>query len=190
MYDDIPFDVYDDPDVEKDILSELYKVDHEPGPISAVSANYYLGRIKQNREKMTKYKEQAKQISDDFKARIETWLQSRQKTLDFDTQHCMDMLEAYYEQNKPANGKSLSLPEGNIGMYSVAAKYDFDTCKDDVLKFLQDHEELQKYIRNKPEINKAELKKACSVVDGKIYVGDLELPKVGFIPKTSEFGIR
>ena len=53
-----------------------------------------------------------------------------------------------------------------------------------------DLEELQKYIRNKPEINKAELKKACSVVDGKIYVGDLELPKVGFIPKTSEFGIR
>ena len=75
-------------------------------------------------------------------------------------------------------------------MYSAPAKYDFDTAKDEILKFLEDHAELQQYIRNKPEINRAELKKACDVKDGKVYVGELELPNVGYIPKTDAFGIR
>ena len=188
---DVPFDVFEDPDIIEDPWESLYKEgsagrDH----LDAAAANYYLGRIKQNNARLKQYEEQAKQMKDDFKVRVDTWLQSRESSLDFDNQHCMEMLEAYYEANKLPGKKTLSLPEGNIGIYAAPAKYDFDTGKEEILQFLQDHEELQQYIRNKPEINKTELKKACVVKDDRIFVGELELPKVGYTPKTDAFGVR
>ena len=188
---DVPFDVFDDFDVDREIVDLLYKEGADGrNHLDAVSANYYLGRVKQNKEKLKRYEDQAKQIKDDFKVRVDNWLQSRKNALEFDTQHCLDALELYYESNKPINGKPLSLPEGNIGMYSVTAKYDFDSCKEEILKFLQDHPELQQYVRNKPEINKEELKKACVVKDGRVYVGEIEIPKAGYTPKTSKFSFR
>ena len=189
MYEDVPFDVFDDPDRIEDPFAALYKEGSQDRPVDAATANYYVGRIKQNKAKLKQYEEQAKEMKDNFKVRVDTWLQTRQKSLDFDTQHCMDMLEMYYEQNKPANGKPISLPEGNIGMYAVSEKYDFDSCKDDVIRCLVDAGMLR-FIRTKPEINKTELKKACSVKDGKVYVEDVELPKVSYTPKTTAFNVR
>ena len=179
-----------DPDAGTDIWGELYKEGAENREhLDAATANYYLGRIKQNKAKMDTYKNQAKEMKDDFKVRVESWLQSRQDALDYDTQQCMAMLEAYWETNKPDNGKSISLPEGNIGMYAVQAKYDVDTQKDEIIKYLQDHK-LTQFIRNKPELDKTELKKALSVVDGKLYLEGVELPNVPFTPKTKAFGVR
>ena len=193
-FDDVPFDVFeDDPDCSQEAMDRLYKEGAEANnnsDISVVDANYYLGRIKQNKEKAARYKDQAKQMKDDFNVRVDAWFQSRQKALDYDTQYCMDVLELYYEKNKPEDGKSLSLPEGNIGMYTVQAKYDFDTAKDVILKFLQDHPGLQKYVRFKPEINKTELKNACTVENGKLFIDDLEIPNASYTPKTKTFGIR
>ena len=193
-FDDVPFDVTEeDPDYCEEVLDRIYKEGSETGDhknINAVSANYYLARIKKNKEKAAQYAEQAKQMKDDFKVRVDNWLASRQHALDYDTQYCMDVLELYYEENKPANGKSISLPEGNIGMYTVQAKYDFDTGKEDILKFLEQYPGLHRFIRNKPEINKSDLKKACTVEDGKLYIDGYEIPKAGFTPKTTEFGVR
>lgn len=189
MFEDIPFDVMD-PDDNKEAWALMYQEGSEgQNNLNASAANYYLGRIKQNKEKAEQYKNQAKEMKDDFKVRVDTWLQSRQNALDYDTQHCLEMLEAYYEAHKPANGKSISLPEGNIGMYTVSAKYDFDTYKDKVVKFLQEHQ-LTQYIRNKPEVNKTEIKKAVREVDGKLYVDGIELSDVPYTPKTTAFGIR
>ena len=190
MYDDVPFDVFDDSDMNENPWESLYKEGSRDRPVDAVTANYYLGRIKQNKEKIKQYETQAKQMKDDFKVRVDTWLQNRQNSLNFDIQHCMEMLELYFEQNRPVKGKTLSLPEGNIGMYSVPAKYDFDTNGKEILNILQTNPELQKYVRIKPEINVAELKKACTVKDDKVYVGELELPNVGYVPKTDVFNIR
>ena len=189
MFEDVPFDVID-PDMNKEAWDVLFQKGSEnQKSLNASAANYYLGRIKQNKEKAEQYKSQAKEMKDDFKVRVDTWLQSRQNALDYDTQHCLEMLEAYYENHKPANGKSISLPEGNIGMYAVAAKYDFDTYKDKIVKFLQEHQ-LTQYIRNKPEVNKTEIKKAVQEVDGKLYINGIELPDVPYTPKTTAFGIR
>lgn len=191
LEDDVPFDVYDDPDSDASTWETLFKEGSEGHrPVDAATANYYLGRIKQNKEKLRQYESQAKEMKDDFKVRVDGWLQSRQSALEYDNQHCLEILEMYFEDNKPARGKTISLPEGNIGLYATPEKYDFDTHKEDVLRYLQDHPELQKYIRNKPEINRSELKKACSFRDGKIYVGDLELPNVTYSPKTDQFSIR
>ena len=133
-------------------------------------------------------------MKNDFKVRVETWLQNRQKSLDYDTQHCMEMLELYFEANKQQGKKTLSLPEGNIGMYSSPAKYDFDTHEKEILAILQQNPDLQQYIRNKPEINRAEIKKAISVVDDEVYVKDGEtlipIPEIGYTPKTDTFSIR
>lgn len=183
-----PFEVMD-PDSQSDMWSKIFKEgadgrDH----LDAASANYYVGRIKQNKQKAKQYEEQAKEMKDDFKTRVDSWLKSRQDALDYDTQHCMEMLEMYYEANKPANGKSISLPEGNIGMYSVPAKYDFDSKKEEILQYLQDHQLFQ-FIRNKLEIDKAGIKKAIREENGKLYIGDIELP-VAYIPKTTAFNIR
>lgn len=189
---DVPFDVFEeDPDSGRDLWESLYKEGSSgPGVPDAASANYYLGRIKQNRKKLESYEEQAKQMKADFNARIETWLKARTSSLDYDTQHCMDMLEMYYEHNKPANGKSISLPEGSIGNYTVQAKYDFDSCKQDVLDILQQNEALHKYIRVKSEIDRTKIKKALTEKDGKLFVDGVELPMVPFTSKTTAFGIR
>ena len=191
MYDDIPFDVFEeDPDSGQETWETLFKEGSANcPPTDATTANYYLGRIKQNREKMERYKEQAKQMKNDFKVRVETWLQSRQNSLDYDTQHCMEMLEMYYAANKPADGKSISLPEGNIGMYSVPEKYDFESYEKDVIKYLQDNQ-LSKYLRLKPEIDKKEIKKAITYDGEKLWIDGIELPNVPYTPKTKAFGIR
>ena len=188
---DVPFDVFDDPDITEDPWESLYKEgstgrDH----LDAAAANYYIGRIKQNKVRLKQYEEQAKQMKDDFKVRVDTWLQSRQSSLDFDNQRCMEMLEAYYESNKQPGKKTLSLPEGNIGLYSAPAKYDFNTNGEEILRILQADPALHKYVRTKAEINVAELKKACAVKDDKVFIGELELPDVGYIPKTDAFGVR
>ena len=191
MYDDIPFDVFEeDPDSGKETWETLFKEGSATcPPVDAATANYYLGRIKQDKEKMERYKEQAKQMKDDFKIRVDTWLQSRQSSLDYDIQHCLDMLEIYYEAHKPADGKSISLPEGNIGLYSVSEKYDFDSHEKDVIKYLQDHQ-LSKYLRIKPEIDKKEIKKAITFDGEKLWIEGIELPNVPYTPKTKVFGIR
>lgn len=192
MYEDIPFDVFEDPDMNEDPFASLYKEGSQGRPIDATTANYYVGRIKQDKEKMKQYDEQAKQMKDDFKVRVDTWLQSRQKTLDADIQHCMDMLEIYYAQNPPANGKSISLPEGNIGMYAVSAKYDFDTKEKQILDILRTNPELQQYVRTKEEIDRARIRKDITIVDGEVCVGEhkIPFPEIGYTPKTTAFGIR
>ena len=192
MFDDVPFDVFDDPDITEDPWGTLYKEGSQDKPVDAATANYYVGRIKQNRAKMDEYKEQARQMKDDFKVRVDTWLQSRQKSLDYDTQHCMDMLEMYYEQNKPANGKSISLPEGNIGMYTVPAKYDFDTQEKQILAILSSNPGLQQYIRTKEEIDRVKIRKDITIVDDEVCIGEhkIPLPEIGYTPKSTAFGIR
>lgn len=190
---DVPFDVFDeeDPDSERITWESLYKEGSgtQP-PIDAVSANYYLGRIKQNKEKMKSYEEQAKQMKDDFIVRVEQWLDTRRSSLDYDTQHCMDMLEIYYERNKPANGKPISLPEGNIGIYATRENFDFDTNADKILPLLEKDDALKEFIRYKPSINKMEIKKACAVKDGIVYIHGKKMPLVGYTPKGKAFSIR
>ena len=190
-YSDVPFDV-EDPKEDADITEELYSEnDEKTGPIDTVTANYYVGLIKKNKEKEALYKEQAKQMLEDFKYRVDNWLRTRQNSLDYSTQFYLGKLEAYYRENQPANGKSLSLPEGNIGFYAVQPKFDFDSNKKDIIKILEETPGLKQYLRYSPEINKNDLKKAVSVGDdGQIYIGKTLLPNVGYIPKTTEFKIR
>ena len=192
MYEDVPFDVFDDPDACEDPFAALYREGSQDRPIDAATANYYVGRIKQNKAKLKQYEEQAKEMKDDFKVRVDTWLQTRQKSLDFDIQHCMDMLEMYYEQNKPDNGKPISLPEGNVGMYSVPAKYDFDTHEKQILEILRNNPGMQQYVRTKEEIDKVKIKKDITIVDGEVCVGEqkIPLPEIGYTPKTTAFNIR
>ena len=189
-YDDVPFDVNEYQE-DADITEELYKEDVAEGPIDMVTANYYVGLVKKNKAKEAEYKEQAKQMLEDFKYKIDRWLTTRQRALDFSTQYYLSKLEAFDRENQPANGKSLSLPEGNIGFYSVAAKFDFDSNKEQIIKILEANPDLKRYLRYTPAINKTDLKKAISVSDeGQVYIGETLLPNVGYEPKTVEFKTR
>lgn len=188
MYDDfeVPFDTEEFKE-DADILSELYDDGPHEGLINEVTANYYVGIVKQNKEKEAVYKEQAKNMIDDFTVKVQGWLAKRQRALDYSTQMCLGKLEAFYRANQPANGKSISLPEGHIGFYKVKEKYDFDTNKNDVIKILSDTPELNKFLRYTPAVDKINIRKACSFKDGIVYVDQTPLPGVTYTPETQEF---
>lgn len=188
MYDDVPFDVFDEYD--DDLLTQLYQPEDKPGMVDTATANFYVGIVKRNKEKEVQYEEQAKQMIDLFKVRVENWLAQRKRSLDYSTQHCMDKLRVYWDNNLPSTGKSISLPEGNIGFYKVPEKYDFDSHKDEIIKALEESEETKQYIRYTPAVNKKDIKKACSYHDGSVYIGDQKLPLVGYTPATQEFKVR
>lgn len=187
---DVPFDV-EEPKEDLDIESELFEDNsHMEGPIDVVTANYYVGLVKKNKQKENAYKEQAKAMKEDFNYRVDNWLRTRQQALEFSTQYYLGKLEAYYRDNQPANGKSLSLPEGHIGFYEVKEKFDFDANKDEIIKTLENTPGMKQYVRYTPAINKTDLRKACSVVDGEVYVGKTLLPGANYTPPSTEFKAR
>ena len=189
-FNDVPFDV-EEYSEDADSVMDLYKESEEQtGPIDTVTANYYVGIVRKNKEKEAEYKEQAKAMLEDFKYKVDAWLRKRQTTLDYSTQLCLAKLEEYYRANQPANGKSISLPEGHIGFYSVAEKYSFDENADMILKTLEDTEGLKQFVRYTPSINKVALKKACSFHDGQVFVGETLIPGATYTPKTTEFKAR
>ena len=187
---DVPFDTEEEAK-DVDIVEELYNKDtFLAKEIDSVSANYFVGLVKKNKEKQKQYEEQAKEMKEDFAFKVDSWLRKRQQALDYSNQMLLAKLEAFYQQNQSGNGKPISLPEGNIGFYKTQEKYDFDTNEKEIINILTGKDELTQYLNFKPSIRKKELKKVCSVHDGNVYVGDTVLPEVTYTPATTEFKVR
>jgi len=184
-----PLDL-DDIDSNADAWEKIFRdgSDHREH-LDSASANYYVGRLKKNKEKAEAYEQQAKEMIDDFKVRVQNWLKTRQEALEYDNKHCMEMLEAFYESHKPENGKPISLPEGNVGFYTAREKYDFDTNEKEIIKLLEEDPDMKQFLRYKPEINRIEFKKACTVDGDQVYLHGKKVP-VAFTPKSKVFGFK
>lgn len=188
--DDVPFDT-EEAKEDADVVTELYETDtFQPGKeLDVTTANYFVGLIKKNQEKSKQYEDQAKEMKEDFKFKVDNWLRKRQRALEYSNQMLLMKLEGFYQKNQPSNGKPISLPEGNVGFYKVREKYDFDTNEKEIVDKLEKNG-LEKYLSYKPSIKKKDLKEACSFHDGNVYIGDTMLPEASYTPGTTEFKVR
>ena len=93
-------------------------------------------------------------------------------------------LNEYNETGK----KTIKLPNGSIGIKKQQPKYVYNDAE--VLEFLQQNE-LNEYIRMKPELNKKDLKKNAIVnSNNELLINNQVVPGVVVIPQEDKFEIK
>ena len=151
-------------------------------------ANYAIRKVKEIRKQMDDIHAMAKQELASHEAKVKEWEAKQVLSLEYSEQYFASRLEGYAHTHIDANGKkkSLSLIDGSIGFRKVQDSYDYDDkALIDGLKGT--HDEL---IEMKPAVKKAELKKAATVKEGKLYLGDMLVPGVTVTAQPDKFEVK
>lgn len=158
-------------------------------------ANYYVSRIKRNRNLEKMFSDKAKNIIADYKCKVEMWRDKKTDSLTNDTERCLALLQDYYNKVAKDNTTKIRLPEGNIGFYKTRQSIDFD--KDKVLAYLKKmHMDfdmpIDSYIETTTSLNTKEFR-AKGVVDqntGVFSLNGYTIPGVDVKLSKNEFAVR
>lgn len=155
------------------------------------TANYYVGRIKRNRNMISMYKEKAKAIKEYYLDKTKQYEESKTASLENDSERCLALLKEYYDSIAQNDKTKIRLPEGNIGFYKVPQSIKIED-EDAVLDFLNnmDNFDVSSYIENIPSLNKKAFKNA-GIVDMNTFKFNNEVvPGITVIPSENKFNVR
>lgn len=164
-----------------------------------VTANYYVARVKKNKDIKAMYEAKAKRILDDYELKVKLWLEKHVNSIDKDSERCLSLLEDYYKNvNGDDQSKKIRLPDGNIGFYKTQASISVD--REDISFVLETLRSLQKdkgldvdkYIKIKEDLNLKELKKDGEIDDtsSAFKLEGIVLDSVKTKPSSLKFNIR
>ena len=164
-----------------------------------VTANYYVARVKKNKDIKAMYEAKAKRILDDYELKVKLWLEKHVNSIDKDSERCLSLLEDYYKNvNGDDQSKKIRLPDGNIGFYKTQASISVD--REDISFILETLRSLQKdkgldidkYIKIKEDLNLKELKKDGEIDDtsSAFKLEGIVLDSVKTKPSSLKFNIR
>lgn len=144
--------------------------------ISETDANYYIGRVKRNKDKKAAIKNRAKSILEDYKTRVALWEENQNKAIDYDIEKCMEKLEKYFSATAPNKSTKLSFPEGKLGYYKQrgSVKFDKDIVEDFVIN--EDNVLSTYRIESEPTVDFESLKE-----EGKVNYDDLTFSVLGIV---------
>lgn len=163
------------------------------------TANYYVSRLKKNKDIAKMYEEKAKKILDDYELKVRLWRDKKIDALLNDNERILQMLENYYMNiYDEGSSKKIRLPEGNIGFYKTPASATIDKDnKQTVLEFLHDiHNsnsvDISPYIKMEEDLNVRELKKAGEINEQtkSFKLFDCIVPGVNVKPSEKKFSVR
>jgi hypothetical protein len=150
-------------------------------------ANYIAKKLREVREEQVKINEAANTEIKAHTARVETWRERSVKPLVDSEAYLLGLLQEFASrQLEGSSKKSIKLIEGTAQFRKVPDKFEYD--EEVLLTFLQT--DLPSYIKQKPQVDKTELKKAGSVKDGVLYVGDKQVPGVVVTPQEDRFDVK
>lgn len=152
-------------------------------------ADFYIRQI----NKLRKQKEEINEFVDgEVERQLKMYEEYRQKSL-----RPLDSQIAFYEEAlktftlnefEQTGKKSIKLPNGTIGIKKQQPKYIYND--EEVLSFLQENE-LNEYIRMKPELNKKDLKKNAMVnSNNELVINGQTVPGVVVVPQDDKFEVK
>ena len=150
-------------------------------------ANYIAKKLREVREEQAKVNETANSEIKAYTTRVETWRERSVKPLQDSEAYLLGLLQEFTSrQLEGSSKKSIKLIEGTAQFRKVPDKFEYD--EEVLLNFLQT--DMPNYVKHKPQIDKAELKKAGAVKEGALYVGDKQVPGIVIMPQEDRFDVK
>lgn len=145
-----------------------------------------VNKLRQEKEEINKFVDQ--EIERQMKL-YEEYRQSRLRPLDSQIAYYEESLKTFTLNEYNETGKkTIKLPNGSIGIKKQQPKYVYNDAE--VLEFLQQNE-LNEYIRMKPELNKKDLKKNAVVnSNNELLINNQVVPGVVVIPQEDKFEVK
>ena len=136
----------------QDFFDDLFNDDNvknlEGSDLNEAQVNYYIRRVKKNKNAMKMVEERRKAIQRDYESRLKLWEAKNKDRLQEDIDYCLEKLNAYFEAHSNNNNQKLVFPEGRIGFYKKPMTISVN--KDEALASIQElikagNNDLQKF---------------------------------------------
>lgn len=181
-----------------DLLEDIESQDNElisgnsldnPEEMTREEAEYFTKKYIEAANEIEKAEEAAKQYMEQQQEKVNNWLEKIKKNNQFLLDIYGGALEMYTKAQLEETGKkSIKLIEGTLSFRKSRDKYEYD---EDVLrKSLTDNHIDTFFEEVEPKIKKAELKKAATVKNNKLYINDTLIEGVTITPQKDVFSVK
>lgn len=181
-----------------DLLEDIEAQDNElisgnsldnPEQMTREEAEYFTKKYIEAANEIKEAEEAAKQYMEQQQEKVNNWLEKIKKNNQFLLDIYGGALEMYTKAQLEETGKkSIKLIQGTLSFRKSRDKYEYD---EDVLrKSLTDNHIDTFFEEVEPKIKKAELKKAATVKNNKLYINDTLIEGVTITPQDKTFTIK
>lgn len=181
-----------------DLLEDIEAQDNElisgnsldnPEQMTREEAEYFTKKYIEAANEIKEAEEVAKQYMEQQQEKVNNWLEKIKKNNQFLLDIYGGALEMYTKAQLEETGKkSIKLIQGTLSFRKSRDKYEYD---EDVLrKSLTDNHIDTFFEEVEPKIKKAELKKAATVKNNKLYINDILIDGVTITPQEDVFSVK
>lgn len=190
--------VYSEVEIQ-DFFDDLFNDDNvknlEGSDLNEAQVNYYIRRVKKNKNAMKMVEERRKAIQRDYESRLKLWEAKNKDRLQEDIDYCLEKLNAYFDAHSNNDSQKLVFPEGRIGFYKKPMTISVN--KDEALASIQElikagNNDLQKFIIKVDSLDSDSLKKAGTVDEqfDLFKINDVAISGVKVNPASVDFNVR
>lgn len=152
------------------------------------SANFYLKMINQIKAEQEQINDFTDNLIKKEVEKYEQYRMDRLKPLESKIAFYTYGLESFMRnENQESGVKTIKLPEGTLAIKKQQPKFMYDDTT--IVDYLKSDKSLG-CIKTKYEVDKKELKKAGTVINGKLYINGKEVPGVSVTPQDDKFEVR
>lgn len=181
-----------------DLIEDIEAQDNElisgnsldnPEQMTREEAEYFTKKYIETANEIKEAEEVAKQYMEQQQEKVNNWLEKIKKNNQFLLDIYGGALEMYTKAQLEETGKkSIKLIQGTLSFRKSRDKYEYD---EDVLrKSLTDNHIDTFFEEVEPKIKKAELKKAATVKNNKLYINDTLIDGVTITPQEDVFSVK
>lgn len=181
-----------------DLLEDIEAQDNElisgnsldnPEEMTREEAEYFTKKYIEAANEIEKAKEAAKQYIEQQQEKVNNWLEKVNKSNEFYLSVYGEALKAYASKEMDKTGKkSIKLIEGTLSFRKAQDKYEYN--EEELRASLKDNHIEDFFEAVEPKIKKAELKKAGTVINNKLYINDTLIEGVTITPQDKTFTIK
>lgn len=182
------YDLIEDIEAQDNELISGNSLDN-PEQMTREEAEYFTKKYIEAANEIKEVEEVAKQYMEQQQEKVNNWLEKIKKNNQFLLDIYGGALEMYTKAQLEETGKkSIKLIQGTLSFRKSRDKYEYD---EDVLrKSLTDNHIDTFFEEVEPKIKKAELKKAATVKNNKLYINDTLIDGVTITPQEDVFSVK
>ena len=181
-----------------DLIEDIEAQDNElisgnsldnPEQMTREEAEYFTKKYIEAANEIKKAEEAAKQYMEQQQEKVNNWLEKINKSNQFYLSVYGDALKVYAEKEMEETGKkSIKLIEGTLSFRKAQDKYEYN--EEELRASLQNNHIDDFFESVEPKIKKADLKKAGTVINNKLYINDTLIEGVTITPQDKTFTIK
>lgn len=182
------YDLIEDIEAQDNELISGNSLDN-PEQMTREEAEYFTKKYIEAANEIKEAEEVAKQYMEQQQEKVNNWLEKIKKNNQFLLDIYGGALEMYTKAQLEETGKkSIKLIQGTLSFRKSRDKYEYD---EEVLrKSLTDNHIDTFFEEVEPKIKKAELKKAATVKNNKLYINDTLIDGVTITPQEDVFSVK